>query len=291
MVRMNHRRCLGRKFKGKLVLKAFRYIQQMCKDKGNYIVRRSSDVRAEVVGPHVTCVVDLHDRICSCRAWQVTGFPCEHATTFITSVRGIDIIDYIDDYYSVEKFKAAYAIPIGPMPGRELWDKVEVPFVVGPPKTIRPRGKPKKKRIRDPNEKRKGRHKCTRCNQFGRHKNTCKSPIAESSSQGSARTNMPPTFVNMDDGGAFRGSLNLSAMTIQSNTADFQNTANFGPFSSRSSMSAINTSMGGSPSAMNIGGMSAQTTMGGMRWTSRHVSFCSKFIDMTVMYQTKLVVQ
>ncbi|KAK1276034.1 hypothetical protein QJS04_geneDACA012903 [Acorus gramineus] len=138
MVRMNHRRCLGKKWKGKLVPKAFRYVQQICKEKGSYIVRRSSDMKAEVVGPYHTCVVNLEDKTCSCRAWQVSGLPCEHAATFITSVRGLDISDFVDDCYSVQKFRSAYAIPVGAMPGKELWHRVKLPFVVGPPKTIRP---------------------------------------------------------------------------------------------------------------------------------------------------------
>ncbi|KAK1317425.1 hypothetical protein QJS10_CPA05g02367 [Acorus calamus] len=44
------------------------------------------------------------------------------------------------------------------------------------------RGRPKKKRIRDPNKK-KRRHKCTRCKEFGHHRSSCKNPIAELSVQ------------------------------------------------------------------------------------------------------------
>ncbi|KAK1307650.1 hypothetical protein QJS10_CPA09g01276 [Acorus calamus] len=225
-------------------------------EKGNYIVRRSTDKQAEVVGPQFACVVNLEDRTCSCRAWQVTGLPCEYAAAFITSVRGLDILDYVDDCYSVQRFRAAYAIPVGGMPSRELWDKVVLPYEVGPPKTIRPRGRPKKKRIRDPNEKRKGRHKCTRCNTFGHQKNTCKNPIGESSSQGSARVTWTPTFVNNmssshsafhESSGPANTTVNLDSMTLQSQLKEFQSTANIGSFQSQSSMCLNSSIMGGSP--------------------------------------------
>ncbi|KAK1303607.1 hypothetical protein QJS10_CPB11g01190 [Acorus calamus] len=68
MERIDHRRALGRKWRGKLVPKALKYIQTIIKDIGEYIVRRSSDVIAKVVGPDLTTVVRLDERTCTCRA-------------------------------------------------------------------------------------------------------------------------------------------------------------------------------------------------------------------------------
>ncbi|KAK1279934.1 hypothetical protein QJS04_geneDACA019732 [Acorus gramineus] len=39
------------------------------------------------------------------------------------------------------------------------------------------------KRIRDPNENKRRMHRCTRCKEFGHHRNSCKNPMAESSDQ------------------------------------------------------------------------------------------------------------
>ncbi|KAK1266593.1 hypothetical protein QJS04_geneDACA002546 [Acorus gramineus] len=100
MERMDHRRIFGIKWKGKLVPKAFKYVQNLVKDIGGYIVRRSDDHRAEVVGPEMVCVVRLDERTCTCRIWQVSGLPCVHATTFITRIRGLDICDYVHPFYS-----------------------------------------------------------------------------------------------------------------------------------------------------------------------------------------------
>ena len=52
--------------------------------------------------------VDLKNHKCSCRVWQVSGKPCHHALAWILSNRGVQISEFVHDYYSVAKFKAAY---------------------------------------------------------------------------------------------------------------------------------------------------------------------------------------
>ncbi|KAK1259542.1 hypothetical protein QJS04_geneDACA015494 [Acorus gramineus] len=197
------------------------FLGKICKEKGNYIVRRSTDILAEVVGPEYTCVVNLHDKTCTCRAWQVTGLPCEHASAFIYSVRGLDIQDFVDDCYSVKRFTSAYTIYVRAMPSRELWEKVDLPYVVGPPKTIRPRGRPKK--IEYVIRTRKGKIDTSA------HDNTCKNPRTESSSQGSAKDSRTPTFVNTTpsapshphaSGGQLRNEVNLSGPMLEGEEAE-----------------------------------------------------------------------
>lgn len=69
------------------------------------------------------------------------------------------------------------------MPSKDQWEIYMKEFIIGPPHTKRPRGRPKKKRIRGKDEL-EGRpkaskrlHKCTRCQGWGHHKNSCKQPI------------------------------------------------------------------------------------------------------------------
>jgi hypothetical protein len=62
--------------------------------------------------------VDLANKKCSCREWQVTGKPCKHALAWILSNRGVQIDDFVHEYYSVARFKAAYADRIEPLPDR-----------------------------------------------------------------------------------------------------------------------------------------------------------------------------
>lgn len=67
----------------------------------------SSDGIAEVIakgGSGFRFVVNLDERTCSCRAWQVSGIPCKHAIAFITSISREKLEDHVDHYFSIEKF-------------------------------------------------------------------------------------------------------------------------------------------------------------------------------------------
>ena len=39
--------------------------------------------------------VDLVNKKCSCRAWQISGKPCRHALAWILSNRGLEIKDFV----------------------------------------------------------------------------------------------------------------------------------------------------------------------------------------------------
>ncbi|WVZ79465.1 hypothetical protein U9M48_027039 [Paspalum notatum var. saurae] len=53
--------------------------------------------------------VDLEKKECSCRYWQMSGPSCVHAIAFI-GTRRVEPEDFVDKYYSVQKFKVAYTI-------------------------------------------------------------------------------------------------------------------------------------------------------------------------------------
>ena len=42
--------------------------------------------------------VDIMNRTCTCRGWQMLGIPCEHAAAVIISI-GHNITDFVDDWY------------------------------------------------------------------------------------------------------------------------------------------------------------------------------------------------
>ncbi|XP_021802477.1 L-type lectin-domain containing receptor kinase IX.2-like, partial [Prunus avium] len=52
-------------------------------------------------------VVDLRNRSCSCRQWDLTGIPCKHACAAIGQLNG-NHISYVHDYYKKEAFMKAY---------------------------------------------------------------------------------------------------------------------------------------------------------------------------------------
>jgi len=121
-------------------------------------------------------IVDLKNKNCGCREWQVTGKPCKHALAWILSNRGLQIADFVHEYYSVAKFRAAYEGRVEAMPDRSQWPEVDLGFKVYPPLLGRAPGRPKVQRQRGCLEKRatKKKVKCSRCRGFGHFAKTCK---------------------------------------------------------------------------------------------------------------------
>ena len=82
------------------------------------------------------------------------------------------------EYYSVQRFRAAYAQRVEPMPDRSQWPEVDLGFIVWPPLLGRAAGRPRVVRIRGSNEKNatKKKVRCKRCGDFGHFARTCKMP-------------------------------------------------------------------------------------------------------------------
>ncbi|GJR94823.1 transposase, MuDR, MULE transposase domain protein [Tanacetum coccineum] len=52
--------------------------------------------------------------------WQVKGMPCVHAAAFIAFIRE-SWDNYVDPYFTIKKFKDAYALEVAMMPGKDKW--------------------------------------------------------------------------------------------------------------------------------------------------------------------------
>jgi hypothetical protein len=60
--------------------------------------------------------VNLDDKTCSCRAWQVIGQPCNHALLVIVKLsREVQMEDYVHEYYSIDRLRKTYAGAFTPM--------------------------------------------------------------------------------------------------------------------------------------------------------------------------------
>ena len=75
--------------------------------------------------------VDLVNYKCNCRAWKVTGKPCRHALAWILSNR-LQIKDFVHEYYSVARFRAAYVDRVPPMPDMAEWSQVDLCYKLLP---------------------------------------------------------------------------------------------------------------------------------------------------------------
>jgi hypothetical protein len=145
----------------------------------NLEVVECSEEVAEVTalgGSGFRFVVNLQERTCSCRQWQVCGLPCKHALAFITSLTNAHIRQYVDVYYSLEKFRSAYAQLIPAMPDKNQWPQSDHGFFMHPPLLKATAGRPKTERYKGCGEKKRknGKHLCPICKEYGHHWHNCK---------------------------------------------------------------------------------------------------------------------
>ncbi|XP_071729347.1 uncharacterized protein [Rutidosis leptorrhynchoides] len=116
----------------------------------------------QVNGPHGDqVVVDMQNRSCACRKWEITGMPCKHVVACL--------------YNMTENSMEV---------GRELWVKSSVRVKLLPPKKIKTAGRPKKSRSKSMDEKedannrgkltRKGKTvQCGKCKLYGHNSRGC----------------------------------------------------------------------------------------------------------------------
>ncbi|XP_019150058.1 PREDICTED: uncharacterized protein LOC109146838 isoform X2 [Ipomoea nil] len=91
-----------------------------------------------------TFKVDLAQRQCSCRGWDLTGIPCSHGVAAIRKQRE-SLEDYLHHCYIVEYYLRAYEPAILPIQSSDLWVKPDL-LAPLPPKYKAQPGRPKKKR-------------------------------------------------------------------------------------------------------------------------------------------------
>ncbi|XP_062104331.1 uncharacterized protein LOC133815514 [Humulus lupulus] len=119
-------------------------------------------------------IIDLGQRQCSCRVFDLDQLPCVHALASYEQA-GIEVYDLCSNYYKLETWALAYVDTIYPVPQQEDWDinEVEVLPKVLPPNVPIKRGRAKLKRIPSVGEGKKWIKRCGLCGQPGHSKKTC----------------------------------------------------------------------------------------------------------------------
>ena len=186
MEKQDSRRSLSLKLTDKILPHVTKDLNAMSRNL-QYLIHRGPNNTAEIQGTTKELknwrhTVDLDNRTCSCQRWQIIGLPCTHALCLIHSMRNRSVEDYIDDYYSVHKFKKAYEHVIGPMNGRDQWPEVDMGFKLWPPRLKRTAGRPKTRRMKGAEEggKTTRQRQCKRCGQFGHMMKTCNETVYDS---------------------------------------------------------------------------------------------------------------
>jgi hypothetical protein len=186
MEKLFQRRNLAMKLNSKVLPHIIKDLNLKSRGLVGYTIHKGVGHIAEISGVYRDLnpwrhTVNLIERTCSCRRWQITGLPCTHAISLICSYRGLELDDYVDSCYTVLKFKAAYEGWIEPMPDKTQWPQVDLGFKLWPPALHRAAGRPRSRRIRAAEEGgSKKRKKCKRCGQFGHIQKTCNETVYDS---------------------------------------------------------------------------------------------------------------
>lgn len=124
--------------------------------------------------------VNLFEKTCACRKWDMTGIPCPHAICCMWC-NNVPPENYVAQFYRKSTFLATYSYLIMPSNGPMLWPITESD-PIHPPRMRRAPGRPKKLRYksnddpRDPNRLPRllPTVKCQKCGVLGHNIRSCK---------------------------------------------------------------------------------------------------------------------
>jgi hypothetical protein len=105
----------------------------------------------------------------------VTGKPCTHALAFIAKLsRDVQMDDFVHEYFSVDRFRKAYASTFSPMTSKDSWPRVDLGYKIKKPKLRRKPGRPRKSRYKAFDESGSSKQrKCSECHELGHTAKTC----------------------------------------------------------------------------------------------------------------------
>ncbi|KAK4441610.1 hypothetical protein Salat_0495900 [Sesamum alatum] len=186
MTWFNERREASTQWTSVLVPSAERQVSEALERARTYQVLRANEAEFEVISHEGTNIVDIRNRCCLCRGWQLYGLPCSHAVAALLSCRQ-NVHRFAESCFTVATYRNTYSQTIHPIPDKTLWretsggpegeDSTE-DIIVNPPKSLRPPGQPRKRRTQtgDRGQAKRVVH-CSRCYQTGHFRTTCATPI------------------------------------------------------------------------------------------------------------------
>lgn len=151
-------------------------------------------------------VVNLTQKTCSCRKWEISGIPCKHAIAAIYDMadNGNEVgihEDWVHESYKLATWKAVYSHKVNPVNGREMWARFECPTTLLPPKIHPQIGRPSKKRMKS-----KGEIVMVKGNKLTRQGNTVTCSLCHAAGHNKRSCDRRPSFTRNDDGVGTQGS-------------------------------------------------------------------------------------
>lgn len=185
MVRIELRKNKLTKYKAKYSLKVANTIAAEDEEHSKWCKKRTPGPNgvSEVSEKSVSYSVNIENRTCTCRMWDVTGIPCRHALKVFVDKK-LKAEDYVADCYLTTTRKKQYSNSISPVEGMKFWKEATGPELDPPPRDN------DKGRKKNPQERKKGiyesptkgkkvsRHlkviHCYRCSMAGHNALHCK---------------------------------------------------------------------------------------------------------------------
>ncbi|KAL4353017.1 hypothetical protein GQ457_06G019860 [Hibiscus cannabinus] len=136
-------------------------------------------------------VVNMQALTCTCRRWELTGIPCNHAVSvmILTEVRPES---HVHECYTKTTQERIYSNFINPIRGPNQWTPQEGCVPILPPPLRRPPGRPHKSRRKEADEpaststklsRKYVKLKCTKCGKPGHNIRTCKGEVRTTKKQ------------------------------------------------------------------------------------------------------------
>ncbi|XP_062119223.1 uncharacterized protein LOC133832970 [Humulus lupulus] len=140
-------------------------------------VKPSYEYLFEVVKKEKSLIVNLIDQTCTCNRFQIDEMSSGHALSMMKKIN-LDPYNYFSDYYTTKTLLETYEATVYHVGHQRTWD---VPAyvketIVLPPNARVKTGRPKKRRIRAVWETKK-QNKCSRCDQRGHNRKTCRNKL------------------------------------------------------------------------------------------------------------------
>lgn len=92
--------------------------------------------------------MDLSQRKCDCRVFDLIGIPCAHAVAAI-HCRREQPLDYVSKFYTREMYLQSYRFSLAALKGEEFWESHSTDELLPPYIPKRLRGRPKKQRRKE----------------------------------------------------------------------------------------------------------------------------------------------
>ncbi|KAK1364691.1 hypothetical protein POM88_040252 [Heracleum sosnowskyi] len=131
-----------------IVPKAKKTLDEAVKESCAYSVLWDGRETYVVKGKGTSCSVNLHNRSCSSRVWDLTGIPCAHGVTAIQKARH-NVFNYVDKCYLKDTYMRCYSHCLDVIRGEDFWEDVEGDPILPPLIVKQLRGRPKKMRRRE----------------------------------------------------------------------------------------------------------------------------------------------